>query len=53
MRGKVIKEEKDFSDNTLQGAIALRHYNQPLAYFDTAGNFRLKGKVLKKQPPMA
>ena len=50
LRGQLVKEETNFSDAALQGAIDLRHYNQPLAYLDAAGNFHLKGRVQINQP---
>lgn len=53
VRGQVIEAETDFTDTALQGAIALRHFNQPLAYLDPAGSFHLKGSVMPRQPAIA
>ena len=53
VRGVVMAEETDFSDAALQGAIDLRHFNQPLAYIDPAGNFHLKGVIEPNQPAIA
>ena len=53
IRGRLIEDESDFSDGVLNDAIAIRHYNQPLVYLDQCGNFHLKGKLLRNQPPVA
>lgn len=52
LRGQLMEGETDFSQTALQGGIDLRHYNQPLAYFDPSGNLHLKGKVETNQPPI-
>ena len=50
---QLIEDETDFSDTSLKGAEVMRHYNQPLAYFDSSGNLHLKGRVQRNQPPIA
>ena len=49
LQGQVIEDETDYSETALGGAIDFRHYNQPLAYLDSSGNFHLKGRVLSNQ----
>ena len=52
LANQLIEEETDFSDASLKDAEVMRHYNQPLAYFDRAGNLHLKGRVRPNQPPI-
>lgn len=49
LRGRLIKNETDYSNSALNDAIVLKHYNQPLGYFDRNGNFHLKGRLLNGQ----
>ena len=52
VRGRLKEDEGDYSDSVLSDSIAVRHYNQPLAYLDPSGNFHLKGRVRRNQPPI-
>ena len=50
---QLIEDETDFSDISLKGAEVMRHYNQPLAYFDSSGDLHLKGRVQRNQALIA
>ena len=50
---QLIEDETDFSDISLKGAEVMRHYNQPLAYFDSSGDLHLKGRVQRNQELIA
>ena len=52
LNGAIVPDETNFSDVALQGTLDFRHFNQPLAYLDSAGNLHLKGRVETNQPPI-
>ncbi len=50
--GSITENTTRFSDAILQSSTVFRHYNQPLAYFDSNGEFQLKGRIETNQPPL-